>query len=626
MRNRSVSRKIYLQLFFLFAFLLITVGFLVSGSEKSFAQAGENGKNRAGDSASSKQATKNSSRDNAKNYPVRWITVAENEVRHIQNLIQKKGGNFDLKSVENHGELSIIESDEQQILDLSRNMHEEFHKCAGFMSHETLAAARKSIEETTRAEFAQAVAEYTINNQTNVNALLTETKEAEILETITRLSTDFPSRRYNQQSGIDSANWIKNKWTQIAAGRSDITVEFFNHPTTTSPQPSIILTVQGTTLPNEVVVLGGHQDSINMNGPTVNAPGADDDASGIASLTETIRVLVAKNFRPERTVKFMAYAAEEIGLVGSYAIAADFQARGVNVVGVLQLDMTNYKSADSTFDIAIIADRTNAAQNQFIRDLIATYQPSLIVADAYCGYGCSDHASWTAKGFPASFPFEPRSNPVIHTTSDTIAQMGNSAAHSVKYTNIALSYVGELAKGTLAAATYTISGRVTNNGVGVSGATVYFNGTTLRTATTDSAGNYSFSANPGENYTVTVTKSGDTSSINSLDATRIQQYLVGLTTLSSAQLIAADTDDNGIINSLDATRIQQYLVGIPSQNIIGQWKTSPASRQYNSVSSNLTSENFEAVLIGEVSGNWSAASSASDFLKTPRQTGKFRLF
>jgi hypothetical protein len=258
--------------------------------------------------------------------------------------------------------------------------------------------------------------------------------------------------------------------------------------------------------------------------------------------------------------------------------------------------------------------------------LIAAYQPSLIVANATCGYGCSDHSSWTAKGFPASFPFEPRSNPAIHTTSDTLAQMGNSAAHSVKYANIALSYVGELAKGTLAAATYTISGKVMNNGVGVSGATVYFNGTTLRTATTDSAGNYSFSAAPGENYTVTVTKTGDASGINSLDATRIQQYLVGLTALSAAQLAAADTDNNGAVNSLDATRIQQYLVGIPSQNIIGQWKTLPASRQYNSVSNNLAGENYEAVLVGEVSGNWSASASASDFLKTLRQTSDFRLF
>ena len=41
-----------------------------------------------------------------------------------------------------------------------------------------------------------------------------------------------------EASGMDSANWIKNKWTTLAAGRSDVTVDFYNHPTATSPQPS----------------------------------------------------------------------------------------------------------------------------------------------------------------------------------------------------------------------------------------------------------------------------------------------------------------------------------------------------------------------------------------------------
>lgn len=477
MNVQHTRRRVYLQLFILFVFLLISVILTVSGSVKSFAESNKDSGNRPDDSAASEQASENAVRDGAKSSPTRWITVDENELRHIQNVNRNKGEGFDLKFVEKSGGLSVIESDERQILDLSRDMHEEFHKCAGFMSHETLDAARLSIAETLRAESNQPVAEYTIDNETAVNPMMAETRESEILETITRLSTDFPNRRHNQPSGLDSANWIKNKWTQLAAGRSDITVEFFNHLAADTPQPSIILTVRGTTLPDEVVVLGAHQDSINRNGATLDAPGADDDASGIASLTEVIRVLVAKNFRPRRSLKFMAYAAEEVGLVGSKAIAADFQARAVNVVGVLQLDMTNYKSTDSTFDISIINDFTNAAQNQFVRELIWNYQPSLTIADANCGYSCSDHASWTNKGFPASFPFEPRSNPTIHTTGDTLAQSGNNAGHAVKYSRIAVSYIGELAKGTLGlaptAAVSTISGRIGNAaGAGVSGVTV----------------------------------------------------------------------------------------------------------------------------------------------------------
>ena len=69
-------------------------------------------------------------------------------------------------------------------------------------------------------------------------------------------------------------------------------------------------------------MLGAHQDSVNGARATGRAPGADDDASGVASLSEVIRVALANDYRPLRTVKFMAYAAEEVGLRGSADIAA----------------------------------------------------------------------------------------------------------------------------------------------------------------------------------------------------------------------------------------------------------------------------------------------------------------
>ena len=80
----------------------------------------------------------------------------------------------------------------------------------------------------------------------------------------------------------------------------------------------------------------------------MNAPGADDDASGIATLTEVLRIAMAEGYRPRRTVMFMGYSAEEVGLRGSRAIAQRFAAEGRNVVGVLQMDMTNYRAPGST--------------------------------------------------------------------------------------------------------------------------------------------------------------------------------------------------------------------------------------------------------------------------------------
>src|SRR5690606_31673746 len=152
-------------------------------------------------------------------------------------------------------------------------------------------------------------------------------------------------------------------------------------------------------------IVGGHADSIaGMFGGGGRSPGADDNASGIATITEVIRILMNNNFKPKRTIQFMGYAAEEVGLLGSKEIATNYKRELKKVVGVMQLDMTLHKGTIDK-DIVMMADFTNQAQNEFLGRLIDEY---VKVSWGYsrCGYGCSDHASWTANGFPASMPFE----------------------------------------------------------------------------------------------------------------------------------------------------------------------------------------------------------------------------
>ena len=96
---------------------------------------------------------------------------------------------------------------------------------------------------------------------------------------------------------------------------------------------------------------------------------------------------------------------------------------------------------------------TNAPQNQFITDLIDAYLPPEVDwAYSECGYACSDHASWTLAGYPASMPFEAKlqdMNPHIHTPKDTIAKSDDSAEHAIKFAKLAAAFMGELAKGEL---------------------------------------------------------------------------------------------------------------------------------------------------------------------------------
>lgn len=386
-----------------------------------------------------------------------WVSVDLSELDHIRESAAAAGPES-LRGIAPEkivGDLAVLRLNAEQMEDLSRSMHANFNKCGGYVAHATDMEALAWVRDHYAADPEAQFVNYTIDNPMAVNSMLPFVSEQQIRQVILDLSA-FPNRRFNLQSGVDSANWIRNRWAQLISrmSRGQASVEFFNHPTSVSLQPSIILTLRGTDFPDEIIVLGAHQDSINSSNVNALAPGADDDASGIACLTETIRILMETGFRPRRTVQIMAYAAEEAGLKGSNAIATAYRNENKNVIGVLQLDMTNFRGTQG-FDMAFITDNTNAAQNQFLRDLVNVYQPGLNVTNTTCGYACSDHASWHTKNYPASFPFEApmnNHNSAIHTVNDTIARSNNNANHSVNFAKLALSYVAELAKGCVAIA------------------------------------------------------------------------------------------------------------------------------------------------------------------------------
>jgi leucyl aminopeptidase len=343
--------------------------------------------------------------------------------------------------------LTLLPGD--RIDELSERIHRELRRCGGFVAHESLAEAQEELARVAaRRERPQGGLPFEIDQPEWVGQLAGAVSEAQILATITALSTNFPNRYHLHHPIHHSADWIRDQWAGFAGGRPEVTVQLYSHGAIT-PQPSVVLTIPGTTRADEYVILGGHQDSTRSgcsisSNPNCDAPGADDDASGIAVLSEVIRVALAAGFRPERTVQFMAYAAEEVGLDGSTDIAADYLAAGTDVVAVLQQDMTGYHG--STQDVGIITDHTDAGLNQFVRDLVDVYQPGLSWVNTACGYACSDHAPWDSRGFRASFAFEAQigeDNPFIHSSDDTLATLGNSAAHAAKFARLAAAFLVE---------------------------------------------------------------------------------------------------------------------------------------------------------------------------------------
>jgi Zn-dependent M28 family amino/carboxypeptidase len=87
----------------------------------------------------------------------------------------------------------------------------------------------------------------------------------------------------------------------------------------------------------EYVVVGAHLDHIG-DWPRLN-PGADDNASGSAVLLEVARAAASMKTRPRRSIAFVWFAAEELGLLGAEHFSSHAPAGFTKCVAVLNLDM-----------------------------------------------------------------------------------------------------------------------------------------------------------------------------------------------------------------------------------------------------------------------------------------------
>lgn len=128
------------------------------------------------------------------------------------------------------------------------------------------------------------------------------------------------------------------------------------------------------------------------------------------------------------------------------------------------------------------------------------------------------------------------------------------------------------------------------------------------TTTDFPSGNYSLTGFGAGSYTVTPTKTEGQNGITSFDAARIAQHVAGVFFLTGNQLLVADTSDNGDISSFDAATLARYVIHTPPYGVTGNWKFLPENRIYASVSSS-SSEDYTALLMGEVTGNWTNSAS-----------------
>jgi bacterial leucyl aminopeptidase len=223
------------------------------------------------------------------------------------------------------------------------------------------------------------------------------------------------------------AEWIRDKF--ISFGYEDSKLDSFQLNTSYSGsyyqtwQYNVVSTYEGHSYPDQVYILGAHHDAIvpSSSNPFVNAPGADDNASGVAGALEVARIMKAYNYVPESTIKFVTFAAEELGLHGAWAFANKAYFTGMDIKIMLNNDMISYCTLPESQWTIQIQKYPNSQWVTNLAKYIINNFTVLNIAESTQYIQYSDSWAFYSNGFPAIFFIEDQFTPFYHTVNDLVA-------------------------------------------------------------------------------------------------------------------------------------------------------------------------------------------------------------
>jgi hypothetical protein len=320
----------------------------------------------------------------------------------------------------------------------------------------------------------------------DLRAMLGEVDRDRIQATVLRL-TQFGTRHTSSSQtdpvrGIGAATaWVLEQMQAIAAtssGRMTVQQQTFVQPVSNRiPVPTtitnVIATLQGTASPERFYVVTGHLDSrvTDVLNFTSDAPGADDDASGVAVVLEIARLFATRQFAG--TLVFATVAGEEQGLYGSTFMATQMAAAGADVQGMFSNDIVGASQAwDGTrpdphtlrlfaegiptavtpAQIAIMQavggenDGVSRQLARFVEDVAPFDLTDMNIRviwrrDRYLR--ASDHVSFQGQGYPAARFTEPREN-FNHEHQDTQVVNGVQLGDLIQFVDF--DYMARVAK------------------------------------------------------------------------------------------------------------------------------------------------------------------------------------
>lgn len=200
--------------------------------------------------------------------------------------------------------------------------------------------------------------------------------------------------------------------------------------------------------PNRVVVVGAHLDSVSRG------PGINDNGSGSGTLLEVAQVFAAQNREARNKLRFMWYAAEEFGLIGSGFYVDSLSATELGQIELmLNFDMIGspnfmrsiYDGDNSTFPAGVGGTQPGPAGSGTIEELFSDYFDGVgLFSEPTPFNGRSDYGPFIAEGIPAGGLFTgaegaktaaqaaiyggivgAQYDPCYHLACDTFAGTGN---------------------------------------------------------------------------------------------------------------------------------------------------------------------------------------------------------
>ena len=266
------------------------------------------------------------------------------------------------------------------------------------------------------------------------------------LEATVQHLQDYGSRIWNSENAFAASDWIASRMEALGL---EVEQQPFNANTwmgSGAAAPNVIGIQRGTLYPDTYVVCGSHFDSFSyeamMGGGT--APGADDNATGVASVLESARIMTQYEF--EYSIIYCAYGCEEMGLYGSEAYASRCQQQGMDIIGYFNNDMNGYLYGDQ-IHIDCIYPNSVEPIGTYYMNVGEVYYPELPIRHVNFNQGDSDHTSFNNHGYMGIYPFEDYQNysPYIHTPNDVIGTSVTSFEMSQQYCQMNIACLAEIA-------------------------------------------------------------------------------------------------------------------------------------------------------------------------------------